>query len=104
MEPLRALITSVKTQKDRFSSARASAAKQHASSKQKQQLIDSKERVQPKARGKAKAKSHAGSGGSAIFEDIPAEFQNEITMLDYKDPAYTSKLHSEQPLSLGCRS
>ena len=100
MEPLRSLITSLKTQKDRFSSARASAAKQHASSKQKQQLIDSKEKVQAKARGKAKAKSHLASGGSAIFEDTPAEFQNEITMLDYKDPAYTSKLRTTVELGV----
>ena len=71
-------------------SARASAAKQHASSKQKQQLADSKEKVQPKA--KAKGKRLAASGGSAIFEDIPKEFEVEITTLDYKDPAYKGKL------------
>ena len=90
MEPLRSLVQNLKTQKDRLGSARASAAKQHASSKQKQQLADSKEKVQPKA--KAKGKRLAASGGSAIFEDIPKEFEVEITTLDYKDPAYKGKL------------
>ena len=42
MEPLRSLVQSLKTQKDRLGSARASAAKQHASSNMKQQLFDSK--------------------------------------------------------------
>ena len=92
MEPLRSLVQNLKTQKDRLGSARASAAKQHASSKQKQQLFDSKERVQPKAQAKAKGKRLAASGGSAIFEDIPKEFEVEITTLDYKDPAYKGKL------------